>query len=287
MSSRPPTRGVTLIEILMATVIMVIVIVPVATLIFGGAGASEESRNYNTGINVASDIMSRLLSPKLPFKAIDPEGGTATGLSWGGTRKQATFTSDFSEYEKLLSDDGDPSNRIITRHNVQFETFFFAGNYKDSHSNTAREDGDIANELTFAYFSRPKPELDSSEQALVFLPIDKSPYLCAGTFQDDDSAKNRPRDVRCKPAWPWKDDLGKIPSPEDLKKLCDFGPDYTMPLIVMDQDYFGEGDKGALMKVVVGVRWNPLGNVEKGPGYRKNSREFWLVSLKAKLEDEE
>lgn len=279
-------RGVTLVEILMATVIMTIVIIPVATLIFGGSSASEESRNYNTGINVAADIMANLLSPELPFKAIAPEGGPDTPLAWGGTRKQAAFTSDFSSFEKLLSDGGDPGDRIIVKHNVQFETFFFAGRYADTHTNTAREDGDIVNELTFAYFSRPKPDLSSDERAEVFLPIGRSPYKCTGEAQDD-PAKNRPRDVRCKPAWPWIDDLGKVPTPEDLKKLCTFGPDYTMPLIVMDQDFFGEGDRGALMKILVGVRWNPLGNVSKGPGYRKNSREFWLVSFKAKLEDEE
>ena len=281
--ARRGRRGITFVEILLAVFILAVVILPVASLIFGGVGASEETRSYNTGINVARDIMDKILSPQLPFGAIVPEGGESVDLSYGSTRKQAAFAGGFEEFEKAFSDTGDAAKRIIKRQGTEFETFFFAAPYLDTVTNGLQDPPSPAEELTFCFFRNPYYEKSQADRTSVFVDPLGKPYQSPGVDMGSEEA-NDPRNPSCMAAWPWADDPDKVPEPKDVAEIWNPRANHEVPLVIYDQAYYKEGTAGAMMKVVVGVRWSAKGRVFKGPGYLKGSREFWLVSLKAKLE---
>lgn len=276
-------QGITFVEILLAVFMLAVVVLPVASLIFGGVGASEESRSYNTGINVARDIMDKILSPQLPYGAIVPEAGEAVELSYGGSRKQAGFAPGFEAFEKAFSDDGDTARRMIKRQGTEFETFFFAAPYLDTEDNGPQDPPAPDKELTFCFFRNPYYEKTQSDRTAVFVEPAGKPYQSPGADLGSEDA-NDPRNPSCMAAWPWADEPDKVPSPSDVAEIWNPRAGYEVPLVIYDQAYYNEGQAGSMMKVVVGVRWNPKGRVSKGVGYMKGSREFWLVSLKAKLE---
>ncbi|MBI4872689.1 MAG: prepilin-type N-terminal cleavage/methylation domain-containing protein [Candidatus Riflebacteria bacterium] len=298
-------RGLTLIEILIATAILAAVVIPVATLIMGGLRRTEGSKHSAIAMAMAANIMDELLSPSLPFGCFDPKGESSVASpqgkamiltlpSIGKGRPQATFR-DFggvtaARCEKVLNDKpaGGPANtRIkVSDEGLQFEVFLFAGVYEDKIEPKA----DLKSELTFSYL--PNPYLPSDPQAagLKILgppaPVDKLfPY----TRVPEGKVAAPVNIYDYNPGWP-KPPSGLAPSPtqlkEDISKVYDEFDAKTQKAeyfaFFEDQRKFGKPG-GGLMKLVLGVRWNPNVHIGPGVGFTRNSREIWLVSFKADL----
>ena len=56
------------------------------------------------------------------------------------------------------------------------------------------------------------------------------------------------------------------------------------PRFTFDLHDFREDD-GAMLKLVLGLRWKPGAGNSQGSEYTRTTKEFWLVSFKAKLEE--
>lgn len=304
-------RGVTLIEVLIATLVLAIVVIPVATFIIGGLRRTEISKHSTIAMATASNIMDELINPALPFAAIDPTGSSGDGGVAGGTlpktlpdcggkRQQATFKTtggaDAGKLERILNDGKKPDTRIkFSQEGLEFEVFFFAGVYKDFVATKP----DVRSELTFAYLPNPyvppdlpkagdPPDSHAGGQRVLAQPaavVNLFPYIrgpqgktpTAATINDYYPGWPKPTRGYNAKGTALKDDILAVFDEFDTKsQKKEFFAFFE------DQRRFGRAD-GGLMKLVLGVRWNPNAHVGKGLGYTKNSKELWLVSFKADL----
>lgn len=280
--------GFSLMEIVIAVFIMAVVFIPLGTLIFGGVRGTEQSRTFATGVNFASDIMDRLLSHKVPFSAIVPDGGPAVTGGFKSGLKQAGFSARHAALEGIVGG----SERVILRKGTRYEVYLFAGTYGDGVADKA----DFEKELTFAYFRNPWVEQDATVKQDVVLRQTSPkymPYKAEGTLtvtkRDGSTVTVDPDDPRAQMAWPklgggganpWEPTFFQVRSQLGSGSV---GVDY--PLMVRDQEFYKEKD-GGLMKLVLGLRWSK-GTSRLSKAGLHNTQEFWLVSYKAKLEDEE
>ena len=309
----------TLVEILLATFILVSVLLPIGGLIFGGLRGSESSKSFNVGANMAANVMDQLISAEVPFRAIDTQGGptvdeivamsgftdaTRTNsdkealISSAGSVKTAGFKSEFADLEtKIFGALGAPENcsdkiRCIYDKGYVYEVYWFAGIYKDENSDGAK----YKEELTFSFFKNPYVPVDSGEVTNVVLSdSSKAPYTAVKEEISDPVFGEivDPKDPRSRPGWP---DLGGSDTDWEEKPTYEFvsekaeqgmpaGINLDFPLVFTDLDEFNEAD-GGLMKMIVGIRWGPkTGMRRKGTGSQQRSHEFWLVSMKGRIEE--
>jgi len=304
--TRTDRRGMTLIEILLATFILVSVLLPIGGLIFGGAQSSSANRSFNVGANIAANVMDQLLSSEVPFRAIDIEGGPTVGDIMGASGlgdaagldgpisgaegiKTAAFTGEFTALEdKIFGALGQPTDvggckRVIYDKGYMFEVFWFAGTYKDQEAGTA----DYKKELTFCFFKNPYVPVDQTEAKRVVLSNSTlSPYNAVSVPVSDPvfGPIDNPKDPRSRPGWPVLSDYETEPNYEQIvTKVDGGGVNLDYPLVFTDLEEFNESN-GGLMKLIVGVRWAPK---HKGQGLGKQQRthEFWLVSVKGRIEE--
>jgi len=308
---RPAARraGLSLVEILLATFVLAVVMIPILQLIFGGIKETARGRDRATAVSLATNIMTQLLD-KVPFSQIAPEGGpkaqdpaeffqapdeTAGGVS---DRDQALLGGDLgSEFEKILDQDDSPGDgvRSIFKEGTRFEVILYAGVYQD--------DGDdgggtfnaphMTDELTFSYFKNPHIDMDGARRSevrrMVVLDGDY-PYDSEG---DASGTIDRVDDPRFRPGWPdlspgdtitqenfYKGPGRGLPGSEDPNA----DPEVRWPRHTLDLSDFREED-GAMLKLVLGIRWRPGVRDGGGDGLTRTTKEFWLVSFKAKLEE--
>ncbi|MBI2944123.1 MAG: prepilin-type N-terminal cleavage/methylation domain-containing protein [Candidatus Wallbacteria bacterium] len=301
-------RGVTLIEILIATAILAAVVIPVATFIIGGMRRTEISKHSAIALALGANIMDSLLSASVPFGSIDPKGTSGDGGVSGGAlpktlpsvankRPQATFKNTTggppaAKLEGILNDRKKNDTRVkVSEEGLEFEVFFFAGVYADDGTKPA-----IAKELTFCYVPNPyvPPDAVAANHKILGLPASpatKNPIDKLFPYTRVHEARINPPTAITDyfPGWP-KPPAGYKPSPgqlkDDIKKAFqEFDTKSQDPVFFasfQDQRDFGRPN-GGLIKLVLGLRWNPNTNINQGVGYSKNTRELWLVSFKGDL----
>lgn len=307
-------RGLSLVEILLATVVLAIVMIPILNLIFGGIRETTRGRDKATAVSLATNIMTQLLD-KVPFeefKVDDASGPTAadpsdffkaTNEGPGGVtnRPQVIFGDgpSSSQWETILDQDGDLSDgrRTILKDGTSFEVILYGGMYSDlDETNGSFNKPNIGQELTFSYFRNPVVQMTGSERAVARKEVvlsDHFPYEAPGTAAA--SGVNRVDDPRFEPGWPdpgsddtvtgnnWYKGPGSsfsAGSSEDPNE----SPSETWPRHTLDLRDFRE-DRGAMIKLVLGLRWKTGSKDGSGSDYTATTKEFWLVSFKAKLEE--
>ena len=231
--------------------------------------------------------MDRLLSHKVPFSAILPDGGPAVDGGFKSGLKQAGFSAAHASLEEIVGG----GERVIVRKGTRYEVYLFAGTYAD----TVTDKADFEKELTFAYFKNPWVEQDAAVKQDVVLRQNVAkymPYKAEGTLtvtkRDGSTVTVDPDDPRAQMGWPKLGAGGGDPWTPSFFQVRSFlssgsvGVDY--PLMVRDQDFYKEKD-GGFMKLVLGLRW-AKGTARPGAAGLRNTQEFWLVSYKARLEDE-
>lgn len=307
---RSSRRGLSLVEILLATFILAVVMIPILQLIFGGMTETARGRDRATAVSLASNIMSQLLD-KVPYKEFKPDEGPtplsvtdfhksedeSAGLF--ATRKQCLLKALDSEYEKILDQDRAPGDgeRTIFKEGTYFEVILFAGVYKDVPSGGGGSFNvpDLTKELTFSFFKNPFIDMDGAERSnarkMVVLDMaGKSPYEAEG--QPPSGNITRVDDPRFRPGWPnlpagtpltdanfYRGGSGAPSSGDDPNS----NPDPRWARNTLDLSDFREDD-GAMLKLVLGIRWRPGGGT--GKAYTRTTKEFWLVSFKAKLTED-
>jgi hypothetical protein len=301
-SLKSRASGLTLIEILIATSMMAAVLIPVATLIMGGLRRTEVSKHAAIAMAMGSNMLDEMLSPNLPFGAIDPTGQCPDGgvkgadlpktlPSAGNRRAQACFRNvtggpAATKLEKVLSDRQTPTRIKLSPEGLEFEIFLFAGIYADS----VQSKPDLENELTFSYLANPHVKPDNLAQGQKILaPPAQVAQIFPYTKVPVAKVTNPITVFDYYPGWP-QPPSGYAPSPTQLKDdirqaFTEFDSNSQQPAFhafYEDQRKFGKPD-GGLMKLILGIRWNPNTHVTKGVGYTKNTKELWLVSFKADL----
>lgn len=308
--SSPSTSrsGLNLVEILLALFILAVVAIPIMNLIFGGVKDSARGRDRATAVALARNIMSQLLE-KVPFEDIQAKGGPkalnpkdffgvdAEDPGLYATREQALLGSGLdSEWERILDQDetqGD-GERTIVKDGTAFEVILFAGTYKDKPStgSSGLNEPDLNQELTFSFFKNPYVKLDPSREVEI-----KKQIVLDGDFPydsdgDPSSSVDDPEDPRFRPGWPKTTKTnsdGRMVVDEGNFLYGDSGSKSSdalkkWPRITYDLSTFRE-NSGALMKLVLGIRWRPGTNANHKADYAKTTKEFWLVSFKAKIKE--
>ena len=215
-------KAMTLVEILLASFILVSVLIPIGGLIFGGLRSSESSKSFNMGANIAANVMDQLLSAEIPFRAIDPEGGPTVGeiagienmegsnssdslISGMDSRKTAGFSSGYDALEdKIFGALGQPQDgcsRVIYDKGYIYEVYWFVGVYKDEVSGEADHRG----ELTFSFFKNPYvPVYEDQKTNITLSDPSKAPYVADYEVIHDpiSGAITDPKDPRSRPGWP-------------------------------------------------------------------------------------
>lgn len=350
--------GFTLVELLLAGVILVLVLVPVMGLMSSQKTDAQSEEGMGDAVSLAQEIVEKLLSPAIPFRAIDPAGGAACARGGvAGDVAQAGFrdvtvrdvTYSSTELETLLMDGeeevpGEGLYRYRTYKNRTYYVCFFAGKYADAPPrDDPREPGfrrpDVENTLTFMHLNKPatlgqpfnfsgadgqvfnreiildRPGVTVGGTNLETLPYAMTPHLVApggrtaepvapdAPYYRGDPSRTLPagrKDWGLIPGWP----DARRTEPRIVLDLNDPGTDqraiwakHAVDVVagrngrqltidyhpaVIDQQQIGLTN-GALMKIVVGVRYRPyaMSHLRKA----ETVREFWLASLKADLEE--
>ncbi len=290
---RPSRSGLTLVEILIAGFILTVVMVPISQLMFSRTTHSRVGRDRTTAVNLAANVMSQLLE-KVPYTAIKPgEGPTAgtdtmaSGIESAGrfaAMQQALLDGD---WEKLVDDDLGKPGRIVKREGTPFEVILFAGHYPDVESRDATSGFNapkIEEEISFSYFRNPYvPVTEDTRRAITLASGSGVPYDATGSTVPGvpDTAVHDPR---FRPGWPQspgsQDADGRFQVTHDNFNRT---PSREWPRHSLDLSDFRE--TSAFMKLVLGIRWKTPGAGFQHSGESKTSKEFWLVSFKAKLEE--
>ena len=173
--------GMTLVEIVVAATILVTFLLPVFGLFLYNSRSTEFTSSWSVGLDLAANVMERLLSEDVPFLAIEPEGFGGGSRALSG-RTQMDFrggfgTMDFSGYklQSILGGDsaggyrlGAKGNRIIVKHGIEYDILVWAGIYKDAPSSpdssqpgfSYKHMANPRTEQTFSYY--PNPWFDPS-----------------------------------------------------------------------------------------------------------------------------
>lgn len=170
-----PTRhAFTLVELLLAAVILVLVVIPVMGLMTSQKTDAQSEEGMGDAVSLAQEIVEKLLSPNIPFRAIDPAGGAAYARGGAaGDVNQAGFrdvtargvTYSSTELETVIMDGeedipGEGLHRYRTYKGRSYHVCFFAGKYADgAPRDDPREPGlrrpDVENTLTFMHLNKP------------------------------------------------------------------------------------------------------------------------------------
>lgn len=173
LRQRADGAGISLVEILIAGVVLVVVMLPLIGLMISSKTDQQSEEGMSEAVTLAANLMETLLSSTVPFDAIDPGGG-GNWVKGGpqGNVKQAGFRTtagglDANELENLIADGEEAPGGSTEKHrfkNFRGKTYyvcFYAGKYPAHPGVEYTEPGfkqpDMANTLTFAYCEKPAP----------------------------------------------------------------------------------------------------------------------------------
>jgi hypothetical protein len=188
-------RAFTLVEILIAGMVMVLVIVPLVGLMTSQKSDQYSEEGMSEAVAICQDIMEKLVSSALPFEVIDPAGGSAlikggadnqtnqAGFKTGMVRNRNWSQAEIDILGPVNSGVAAPlgPTRVKTVKGRSYLVYFFAGKYPDdaqvadlfeSTGGTAYTRPDIENTLTFAYLDKPA----GYGQPFTLTPNDKNTY---------------------------------------------------------------------------------------------------------------
>lgn len=222
--------GFTLVEIMVGLAILVGFLLPVFGLFMMNTRNTEYSSSWSVALNLAHNVMERIISEDVPFIAIEPEGFPG-GTKTSSGRSQMDFRDSFGPFnfgpyslKSILGADGSGNyklaengpnggaDRIIIKHGLSYRVMVWAGIYgdgpcpQDSSTVTAasyKENASPEEEMTFSYYPNPwfdynndcAEDNSSGESRSADLRGTSSESICAGN-------KNRPiNPYRQKPGW--------------------------------------------------------------------------------------
>lgn len=347
-------RGFTLVEVLIATLVLVMVVVPLVGLLTSGKTDQQSEEGMSEAVAFCQEMMEKLLSNNLPFEAIDPGGGATLTKAVGGTPQAGfkpstavrgqTFTG--AELEKLLADKTVGTDRVKEVKRKQYRVYFFAGRYPDGAPVPDTRESpfrrpDMDNTLSFSYLEKPagygqpynfregdrtkfnrQTILGDAQVSLGNIeasPYELRSYTVAGGANPIAENVNRQTPyfyhdlTRIFPDKPGQAVMVGWPDPREvpggftgafsynlndgagqqrdlwaahLKQVATGGKAPTLAYhpMVIDQRTF-KATNGALMKIILGVKFAPYENSALRKDTGDNMREFWLCSFKANLED--
>lgn len=252
-------KGMSLIEVIVAATILVTFMLPVYGLYMMNSRTSDYVRAWNNGVNLAHNIMGRLVSEDVPFLAIDPEGFGGTQTNTG--RRQFEFRANFGSIDFTnhnlksifgASQGGDyridaDGDRIISKGGVDFKILAYAGMYEDDTSSPSgvdptRQDSYKLNanptsELTFSYY--PNPWFDPNNDCAENDSANQSLSAALGSATVDSTCA---RTVK-RPINPYRQASGSVPGTFYYNRIDDPMDDryrYGFP-IPGGGSYSGEG----------------------------------------------
>jgi prepilin-type N-terminal cleavage/methylation domain-containing protein len=170
MAMSGPRRGFTLVEVLIAALVLVMVVVPLIGLLTSGKTDQQSEEGMSEAVAFCQEMMEKIVSNNLPFSAIDPGGGAglATGAGFNTSVKQAGFKNTTvrsqsftaTDLEKIINDEPGQPERVRKVKGKKYFVYFFAGKYPDRPPvNDTHETGfrraDIDETLTFSYVTKP------------------------------------------------------------------------------------------------------------------------------------
>ncbi|MBT3786292.1 hypothetical protein HOF92_15055 [bacterium] len=202
--------GLSLVEIVVAAAILVTFLLPVFGLYLMNTRSTEYTSSWSVGINIAQNVMERLISEDVPFLSMDSTGFSGGTKSLSG-RSQMDFrggfgTMNFSNYRlpTILGASGggayrldSEGDRIIVKHGISFKVMVWVGIYADDLNSpdpgspglSYKHNAEPESEMTFSYY--PNPWFDynndcaednaSGESLSADLTDVNSPSTCAGT----------------------------------------------------------------------------------------------------------
>lgn len=161
-------RAFTLVEVLIAALVLVTVVVPLIGLLTSGKTDQQSEEGMSEAVAFCQEMMEKIISNNLPFAAIDPGGGTSfkKGLddrvAQAGFRDARVRDQEFkaTDLEKIVNDGGGGDMRVRKVKGKTYEVFFFAGKYPDrpprpDEHETGYTRADIEQTLTFSYLEKP------------------------------------------------------------------------------------------------------------------------------------
>jgi len=169
-------RGLTLVEIVVAVAILVTFLLPVFGLFMMNTRSTEFTSSWSVALNMAHNVMERMITEDVPFLSIDPEGfggGTQSLSGRGQMDFRDSFGSlDFTNFRlpSILGADGsgtyrldDDGDRIIVKHGISYKIMVWAGIYANDDgrpastgtSNSYKQNALPERELTFSYYPNP------------------------------------------------------------------------------------------------------------------------------------
>ena len=357
MGMTPRRRAFTLVEVLIAALVLVMVVVPLIGLLTSGKTDQQSEEGMSEAVTFCQEMMEKMLSNNLPFEAIDPGGGAALTKAIGGvpqagfrdtTVRGQTYTA--AQLEKFVNDDTGGTDRVRRVKGKKYFVYFFAGRYPDGAPVADSRESpfkrpDINRTLTFSYLEKPagygqpynfkeadrtkfNRETILTDPQVSLANIEATPYeLKSYTVVGGASplAENVARKTpwfyhdqtrifpdklgqTVVPGWPdprevnsgfgdfsynLNDDAGQQRDKwaQHLLKVATepapnggFAPTLAYHPMIIDQRTF-QATNGALMKIVLGVKFAPYENSALRKNTGDNMREFWLCSFKANLED--
>src|SRR5688572_9533199 len=128
-------RAFTLVEVLIAALVLVMVVVPLIGLLTSGKTDQQSEEGMSEAVAFCQEMMEKIISNNLPFAAIDPGGGGSlpTGLAQlnvkqAGFRDAKVRDQEFkgADLEKIINDELGGAMRVRKVKGKRYEVFFFA-----------------------------------------------------------------------------------------------------------------------------------------------------------------
>ncbi len=260
---RGPGRGFTLIEILIATVVLAFAMIPVSGLMTTGLVRTDVNVGYTAAVELSSGIMNHILSEDTPFSMLPvspattayPARGSALAPATGNVAADPALDRLFPAPE--WSVDAGNGTRDITMNGITYHVMMWVGVYPQ------------ANQLQFGFYESPVLGFHLGTNPAEF---EKVKTLLASDYAAG-FAPWAPGSVAATPA-------DVFPSQAASRIVSH---PWCRTEVIQDQTALSEGTAGAFAnfaKVVLRVSWGE--DLRLGRG---GAKDFWLVSFKADLQE--
>lgn len=242
-------RGVSFIEISLATIVLAVALIPVFGLIQGGLIRSDVSTSYSAATELASSLMNKLLGDALPFDDIPESPGGEYGKPGGSVAND-------SKLDQLFIDSGwaiDGQGRARTKDNIRYKAELWVENF----------DGD--DDLQFRYLENPNVDYNQATPYNSFYP---KMMLTAADWAfspyNSSQAKGNKLDANA-PGSAWASKVILVNQMTVRKKI-------VPGAAVVHQNF---------KKLLIRISWSGKATGRKALG--DASKEFWLISFRANL----
>lgn len=241
--------GTSFIEIVLATVVMALALIPVFALITGGLVRTDLNVSYTTGSQILRSVMSNLLSDSFRFNDIpvsaagtyrDPSGSVAAD-----PRLDPVFSGDAYEI------DGTNPRRAISKNGLRYFVELWVANYGGN------------DDIRFSYLDTPVIDYYSDEKFVKQLVLSDADYAGFSPYNGSLPASS----LVTGSAWATR---VVTVAQNDVTEEEDDG---TGTMVFQN-----------FKKLVLRVSWETGADNRRGSGSRV-VRDLWLVSFRANLSE--